>query len=1068
MISSPINYSNFIRDKTSKRLFTSSSIEQFETTCYKICGCLYMISNVHGPFGEWASYKENSIKKKGSSNKVSKYPWFIGITINCAKKSLKNLPEFTNDPFDSRIIAAKNLDKNGDFANITVEEEYKRAAIKFWDPDYVEKVTLANNRLTNENVEISDWQKHLSIFARLKSLDLSQNKLGSFEKYSIFPYKFHDTIEGVDLSLTPFAHLKELRTLTISKNKLQRITRFYFSGLKKLEILDLSRNNISTVDSKSFRDLHNLRKLDLSNNAIENVDGSVWFLNTPLLYELSIDYNHIFYIDKFAFSHVKNLKTLSMAYNKIFKLRDDETGLKNLRVLNLTGNRFEKVPIYALTKMGKLKYLWFDDNAFNKLKTGDFRDLLSLTFLSISYNEVLEMIDFKTFKNLPRLFELEIHDNPNLIYFDAFAWENEAPNLTILRLHNNMLSYLDERIVSRKVYPLIKEISFYGNPITCDCHMMWLFVRNYFKTNQSQKVSNDNKQFNEVVSRIEDAHKSIECEDRLRQRIQLNYGVLFDEVDKMICRKPEKLKGLTLCSILAFENESRMRDIYDRCRPKIIYPDPLMDDENVMYKNTKITVMEGQSIRLMCRSKTKIDSIDPEKMILSVYWKIYEGKKDKTLSKKYDNENFSHQQALDNKNVVNNMGRNNQNVIALPNGDLYLKNIMVSQAGYYICSTKNSGQISDLLSVVNGDNINMRQTTEQNSLIYQLYVTRVKFDLSLKVVSSKTIIISWNASRINKENDHTDFIFNSDIQGSRNPYSYNIFNENEDEQSFCYGIIYEKFDKEHYHNKSEALKNIFKNKSVESFLPLHPLSDHSEWFHPPISYGASFSSFYVPRRTIKYEDNLFTGISSINNLTRNTLYIICVINCLIKIRHSKPLDCIIAKTEDKHVNTYGRGNGSNVNLKVGHSLMNLVILLFAALLCIMILCLVRISYTITRWKKRYQYRAPDIKRERVRPNYSFANVNFDEEQSHENEGAQKEKFISKVPNSENCRKLDLIENEGDKLFDIKHGDTMSRYEGLELIVPKSKCVSMDTGSKRYSRRPLIKRCHLNVYKPLIT
>jgi len=106
-------------------------------------------------------------------------------------------------------------------------------------------------------------------------------------------YLNHNEITHV--AVNTFAHLTQLKVLSLRGNKLSTITEGTFNGLKQLERLYINYNEITNIGTHSFKDLHNLQYLDLHGNTINSLDEK-------------------------AFVGLKRLKTLDMHNNAVVSL----------------------------------------------------------------------------------------------------------------------------------------------------------------------------------------------------------------------------------------------------------------------------------------------------------------------------------------------------------------------------------------------------------------------------------------------------------------------------------------------------------------------------------------------------------------------------------------------------------------------------------------------------------------------------------------------------------------------------------------------------------------------------
>jgi len=102
-----------------------------------------------------------------------------------------------------------------------------------------------------------------------------------------------------------------------------------------------------------------------------------------------------------------------------------------------------------------------------------FSCLSKLLYLDLSHNR-LEVIEMGTFDGLENLEVLFLHSNLKLIRMADFSYAI-LPHLRHLFLHQCSLETLilegnDKK--TKSVYPPLKNLWLFGNPLTCDCYML--------------------------------------------------------------------------------------------------------------------------------------------------------------------------------------------------------------------------------------------------------------------------------------------------------------------------------------------------------------------------------------------------------------------------------------------------------------------------------------------------------------------------------------------------------------------------------------------------------------------
>lgn len=293
----------------------------------------------------------------------------------------------------------------------------------------------------------------------LLHLDLAANRLPSLPRPSR---------DG----LGSFEGLAALRSLNLAGNKLRRVGSDAFTGLVALTSLDLSNNRIDGVMDNAFEGLRQLENLNLSGNRLSYVQKS-WWSAFPSLLSVDLSGNSIALLQNDAFRSLAHLRTLDLSDNKIFRVAEHAFfGLARLGSLNIAGNAltaFPKGPVSHLRK--SLKSLDASRNPLFRITMEDLANFDQLATIKLTNMKRLRLVERGALKNLPSLIQLELHDAPFLAYVDPTAFVN-VPALSHLFLHNNALTVLEPATIH--ALPALQELSFYGNPLACDCNARWL------------------------------------------------------------------------------------------------------------------------------------------------------------------------------------------------------------------------------------------------------------------------------------------------------------------------------------------------------------------------------------------------------------------------------------------------------------------------------------------------------------------------------------------------------------------------------------------------------------------
>ncbi|NXD72835.1 LRRN3 protein, partial [Eolophus roseicapillus] len=310
--------------------------------------------------------------------------------------------------------------------------------------------------LQTNNIEKIEQSVDLPV--NLTGLDLSQNNLSS--------------VTSINLRKIP-----QLLSVYLEENKLTELPEECLSGLHNLQELYINHNLLSVIAPGAFIGLNNLLRLHLNSNGLQMINRK-WFEATPNLEILMIGENPIIRIEDMNFKPLINLRSLVLAGINLTEIPDNAlAGLDNLESISFYDNRFVRVPHIALQKATKLKFLDLNKNPINRIRRGDFSNMLHLKELGINNMPELISIDGLAVNNLPDLRKIEATNNPRLSYIHPNAFYR-LPKLESLMLNSNALRALYRSTIES--LPNLKEVSIHSNPIRCDCVIRWI---NMNKTN---------------------------------------------------------------------------------------------------------------------------------------------------------------------------------------------------------------------------------------------------------------------------------------------------------------------------------------------------------------------------------------------------------------------------------------------------------------------------------------------------------------------------------------------------------------------------------------------------------
>lgn len=210
--------------------------------------------------------------------------------------------------------------------------------------------------------------------------------------------------------------------LSLRYNLIQSIEAKAFSELKQLEYLDLSHNNLTSAslnegafigsynESFGYFPLISLTHLNLSHNYIHSLDKNA-FDHLSQLKSIDLSHNPLKVLSgstSMAISSLRNLEFMSLARTGVSEMHQGMLhDLINLTSLDLTGNLFVRVP-EELRATHQLEVLSLDKNKFETLNENSFVGLESLQDLSLRNNEKLKSVEKGTFGPLKNLEKLDL------------------------------------------------------------------------------------------------------------------------------------------------------------------------------------------------------------------------------------------------------------------------------------------------------------------------------------------------------------------------------------------------------------------------------------------------------------------------------------------------------------------------------------------------------------------------------------------------------------------------------------------------------------------------------------
>lgn len=161
-----------------------------------------------------------------------------------------------------------------------------------------------------------------------------RQKSRSFNDVNVF-YAYNPDITYIPKSIGEF--FPNLRYFRITKSALRYIEFRDFKNLKQLQTLDLSSNKIERISQCSFHYTESLVKLNLNGNKIQALHEKT-LMNLPLLEEFTANNNEITHLDGDIFQNNAQLKDIQMSGNQLTVIEVNFQTMKSIKSLDFKNN----------------------------------------------------------------------------------------------------------------------------------------------------------------------------------------------------------------------------------------------------------------------------------------------------------------------------------------------------------------------------------------------------------------------------------------------------------------------------------------------------------------------------------------------------------------------------------------------------------------------------------------------------------------------------------------------------------------------------------------------------------
>lgn len=309
----------------------------------------------------------------------------------------------------------------------------------------------------NEDSVYSDWQ-----IMPLVHLDLSSNHFRSFPLTMVRDLQSLEILNISDNCLQNISNnafrkdsqldlynysLPSLRHINLKDNNIQYLSPILSNTFPKIETMTLQSNRVRPCPAEpfgisdltpdmpcvSFSNIRTLKHLDLQENGIKILLPGV-FANSPLV-SLNLAGNKHLTIAKNALKDLRNtLQSLSIGQNNVTDSQFDLACMKELRILNVSGNNLKSLP--STTACSPLTELDVRNNSLTTLEnmtrshlsiiyiSGNTFNCCQTTWLQHLHKANVTIPDLdrtKCFHQTERIITLHVLENSTSVCFDKIT-----------------------------------------------------------------------------------------------------------------------------------------------------------------------------------------------------------------------------------------------------------------------------------------------------------------------------------------------------------------------------------------------------------------------------------------------------------------------------------------------------------------------------------------------------------------------------------------------------------------------------------------------------------------------
>jgi Leucine-rich repeat (LRR) protein len=260
---------------------------------------------------------------------------------------------------------------------------------------------------------------------------LVYNKTGELPQRLLEQYPKITSLQATNLELTGLSQTfqtihYQLKHLDLSHNHLSEFDNtFSFYGLRNLETLSLANNRLEKLESIDFYGLEKLQSLNLSHNRLQHLNAPV-FDYVKEVRELKLDYNHLEQVNFTLFAKMVKRAILDLSNNQIKEIQYH--------------------PQYEQFGSHSLEHLYLGHNHLESFNFNEIPNFRNLTQLNLQGNNLTYLITGELVQRFPKLKTINISghrlDSATLESFRTYSESNEIQllsNSPEVMDHNNTI-----------------------------------------------------------------------------------------------------------------------------------------------------------------------------------------------------------------------------------------------------------------------------------------------------------------------------------------------------------------------------------------------------------------------------------------------------------------------------------------------------------------------------------------------------------------------------------------------------------------------------------------------------